>query len=193
MKNSQITELLDQMNAGDACASDTLMPLIYQELRQMAALRMNSEKAGHTLSPTGLVHEVWLKLVLPASRPRWTDRESFFAAAGEAMRRILIDAARRKLAAKRGGDSPRIHGTTETTLDDQSFRLIEILDVNHAIEKLKSADQTSAAVVNLHYFAGFSLDETANLLNIGRATCYRKWRFARAYLKTILDDESAFS
>lgn len=193
VKKAQITELLDQMNAGDACASDTLMLLIYQELRQMAALRMNSEKAGHTLSPTGLVHEVWLKLVISESRPRWTDRESFFAAAGEAMRRILIDAARRKMAAKRGGEFLRIHETSEAGLDDQSARLVEILDVNHALEKLKSADQNSAAVVNLHYSSGFSLDETADLLNIGRATCYRKWSFARAYLNAIVDDESAFS
>lgn len=188
----QITELLNQMSAGDACASDILMPLIYQELRQMATLRMMSEKAGHTLSPTGLVHEVWLKLVSSERLPCWSDRESFFATAGEAMRRILIDAARRKMSIKRGGEFLRIHGICEMRNEDDSCKIAEILDVNDAMEKLKIADQIAAAVVNLHYFSGFSLDETADLLHIARATCYRKWSFARAYLKSVLDNDEPF-
>lgn len=193
MKNQQITELLDQMNSGDSNASAALMSLIYQELRQMAALQMNSEKLGHTLSPTGLVHEVWLKLLTSASRPQWSDREGFFASAGEAMRRILIDVARRKMAVKRGGDFARIQGAVEQYGEDQTAKLAEILDVNEAMVKLKDADQSSADVVNLHYFSGFSLDETADLLSIGRTTCYRKWNFARAFLKSVLDNDTSFT
>ncbi len=179
-----ITQVLNAIENGDPRAAEQLLPLVYDELRRLAARRLAGEGAGHTLQPTALVHEAYLKLVGPDPRQPWNGRVHFFAAAAEAMRRILIDHARRKHRARRGGGMRRV-GLDD--LDDVAMvadggGADELLNLDEALARLAAADPGKAELVRLRYFAGLTLEQAAELLGISRATADRHWAFARAWL-----------
>ena len=183
MSVGEITLVLQRIEAGDKQAADRLLPLVYDELRHLAAARMAHEAAGHTLQPTALVHEAWLRLGAD-HQPDWKSRAQFFAAAAEAMRRILIDSARRRLAQRRGGrlEHVDIDAVDVANGGDGSREDIRLIKVNDALEKLALEDPEKAALVKLHFFAGFTLEESAQALDIAEPTARRWWAFARAWL-----------
>ena len=176
---SKVTQLLQAIECGEAKTADELLPLLYDELRKLAASKMASESAGQTLQATALVHEAWMRLVGDAS-PGFKDRAHFFGAAAEAMRRILIDRARRKAAQRHGGGQQRID------VDDVEIAApaqdAELLAVNEALEKFASVDARKAELVKLRFFAGLTLQEAAGLLGISEPTAKRWWAYARAWL-----------
>jgi RNA polymerase sigma factor (TIGR02999 family) len=177
---SDVTQILEAMDRGDAKAADALLPLVYEELRKLAAARMANEAAGHTLQPTALVHEAWLRLVGNDSIVQFANRAHFFAAAADAMRRILIDRARRKSAGKRGGDWERINlDNVEVAIDADCDTL---LLVNEALDKLAQEEPRAAEIVKLRFFAGLTLEESGQLLGFTERTAKRHWAFARAWL-----------
>lgn len=183
---TQVTAFLESMRTGQADAAAELLPIVYDELRRIAVSRMRREKPGHTLQATALVNETWLRIMQTEQAWLWDSRESFFAAAAEAMRRILVDAARRKAAVKNGGRFSR-HDLNEADLAaDGPVR--EILEVHEALDVLHREDPEAAELVKLHYFAGMSLEETGELLGMSRATAYRTWNFARTFLRFTLAD-----
>jgi RNA polymerase sigma factor (TIGR02999 family) len=158
-----------------------LLPLVYDELRQLAAARMAAESPDQTLQPTALVHEAFLRLVGPADELRWENRSHFFAAAAEAMRRILVDAARRKRTHKHGGHHRRVElpdVPAEPEADDE-----QLLALDEALTRLAAEDPVAARVVELRHFAGLSIEDAAATLGLSRATAYRHWTFARAWLR----------
>jgi RNA polymerase sigma factor (TIGR02999 family) len=173
------TLLLSAVEQGDAKAAEKLLTVVYAELRRLATYRMSRERAGHTLQPTALVHEAWLRLV-GAKNPRFENRAHFFSAAAEAMRRILIDHARRKLALRHGGESERVD------LDACEFATPEadaqLLEVHDALDKLAQEHPVQAELVKLRYFAGMTNEETAQLMGISVSTVKNYWTFARAWL-----------
>jgi len=176
---SAATVLLDRATQGEAQAAQELLPLVYAELRKLAAARMAGELGTHTLQPTALVHEAWLRLV-GSEQQAWKNRAHFFAAAAEAMRRILIDRARRKKALKRGAraahiDLDRVDAAVEA--DEET-----LLQVNEALEKLAAQDPQSAELVKLRFFVGLDYSEAAEALGISQRTAKRCWTFARAWL-----------
>jgi len=175
---SEVTRILDAIGQGDAQAADQLLPLVYQELRRLAAYRMGSEPAGHTLQPTALVHEAWLKLAGQQDR-RWQDKQNFFAAAAEAMRRILVDSARRKRRLRHGGGQVRID-MEEVNLAVENDE--QLLAVNEALSKFATKDQEKAELVKLRYFVGMTIEEAAQVLGISEATAKRYWAYSRAWL-----------
>ena len=176
---SDVTQILQAVEDGDAQAADELLPLIYDELRRLAAQKMARENAGQTLQPTALVHEAWLRLIGNES-VQWNGRSHFFGAAAEAMRRILIENARRKRAARHGGGQVRLDvqeiEITAGTKDD------ELLAVHDALEKLAARDKQKAELVKLRYFVGLTTEEAAELLGISVPTADRWWNFSRAWL-----------
>ena len=180
---NEVTQILNDRSEN---ATARLLPILYDELRRLAADRMSAEKPGQTLSPTGLVHEAWLRLV--GTDENWESRGHFFGAAAEAMRRILIDNARRKLAAKYGGGHVRADldiESHEASSDDE--RLIEL---NDALSKLAEVDSSKSELVKLRYFAGCSIKEAAELLGISTATADRYWAYSRAWLQTEMNAQS---
>jgi RNA polymerase sigma factor (TIGR02999 family) len=180
-----LTKLLNQISDGDGEAAADLFPIVYDELRRLAKWKLADEKAGHTLQPTALVNEAYLRLVGNNQELRFESRKGFFVAASEAMRHILVDAARRKLAQKRGGTAIR----EPLDLDHiQLDRPAELLSVHDALDALAQQDAECAELVKLHYFGGYSLAEAADLLNISRSTANRWWIYARAFLKTQLNE-----
>jgi RNA polymerase sigma factor (TIGR02999 family) len=177
---SEVTHILSAIERGDPQAAEQLLPLVYDELRKLAAQRLAGEGPDHTLQPTALVHEAYLKLVGPEPQRPWNGRGHFFAAAAEAMRRILIDHARRKHRARRGGGRKRVELqdidlAAEEGVDD-------LLALDEALSRLAAADPRRAELVRLRYFAGLTLEQAAELLGISRATADRHWAFARAWL-----------
>ncbi|QDU21743.1 ECF-type sigma factor [Urbifossiella limnaea] len=180
---SDVTRLLVAAQAGDRQAAAELLPLVYDELRRLAAARMAAEAPGHTLDATALVHEAYLRLVGGENRPTWEHRRQFVAAAAEAMRRILVDHARRARAEKRGGDRGRvpIDGLPAAATDPTDWA-----EVDDALGRLAALDAGAAAVVRLKVFGGASVEEAADLLGVSRATAYRDWAFARAWLRDAL-------
>jgi RNA polymerase sigma factor (TIGR02999 family) len=177
---SEITRVLNRVQQDGGDAADELLPLVYQELRKLAAQKMANEAVGHTLQPTALVHEAWLRLG-GSEAPSFQNRAHFFGAAAEAMRRILIERARRRLAAKRGGgtvpvDLDEIEIPSPAADDDQ------LLAVNEALEKFAVLDPRKAELVKLRYFVGMSFDETATALGIAVPTAKQWWTYARAWL-----------
>lgn len=176
---SEITLVLQAIGRGESRASTALLPLVYEELRRLAALRMVREQAGQTLQPTALVHEAWLRLVADGDRT-WENRAHFFGAAAEAMRRILIDKARRKAGLKHGGGQERLNvddlQLTGETPDDK------ILLVNEALERLELEDPESARIVMLKFFGGLTNQEVAKILNVNERTVDRDWAYAKAWL-----------
>jgi RNA polymerase sigma factor (TIGR02999 family) len=178
---SDVTRLLDAAAAGDRKAAADLLPLVYDELRQLAAARMAVESPEQTLQPTALVHEAYLRLIGSADEPRWENRGHFFAAAAEAMRRILVDAARRKRTEKHGGHCRRVALTdvpaNPEVVDEQ------LLALDAALTRLAAEDPVAARVVELRHFAGLSIEDAAATLGLSRATAYRHWTYARAWLR----------
>jgi RNA polymerase sigma factor (TIGR02999 family) len=177
---NDVTQVLDALARGDACAADRLLPLVYEELRRLAGQKMAREKAGHTLQATALVHEAYLRLLGDGQPQHWNGRAHFFAAAAEAMRRILVDNARRKQATKRGGDAAR------HDLDGLEIALPEVPEdlvaLDEALTKLAATDKTAADLVHLRFFAGLPLSEVAQQLGISPRTADRLWAYARAWL-----------
>lgn len=179
---SEITQILSAIEAGDAGAAEALLPLVYGELRRLAEARLARETPGQTLQATALVHEAYLRLVGPTDGPEvlWDHRGHFFAAAAEAMRRILIDRPRAKGALKRGGGARRISlDSCLAAVDDASGSL---LDLDDAIERLAALDPGKADLVKLRFFAGLTLKQAAAVLGIAPTTADRHWAFARAWL-----------
>src|SRR5262245_15340006 len=177
---ADVTHLLDAAAAGDPKATAELLPLVYDELRRLAAARMASEAPDHTLQPTALIHEAYLKLVGAAPGPAWNGRAHFYAAAAEAMRRILIDHARRKQRVRRGGGRKRVDlPEAEVAAEAPSH---DLLALDEALTRFAAADPQKAELVRLRYFAGLTLEEAAALLGISRATAARHWAYARAWL-----------
>ncbi len=183
---SDITFHLQRMQSGETDAAEALLPLVYDQLKKIAVARMCREKPGNTLQPTALVHETWLRLMASAQAGMWRSRQAFFSAAAEAMRRILVDAARRKLAVRRGGDFKRVK-FTEADFSQRSPSA-EIVAVNEALEELWKVDPLTAELVRLHYFAGLPLEEAGELLGFSRASAYREWAYARSFLLAELTD-----
>jgi RNA polymerase sigma factor (TIGR02999 family) len=177
---SDLTQLLSAIDAGDPNSANQLLPLVYEELRRLAALKMAQEKPGQTLQPTALVHEAWLRLAGSNSQ-QWRGRSHFFGAAAEAMRRILIDKARRKASLKGGQDQPleELHESRIELPVPQD----EILAVHEALDGLAAEDATAAQVVKLRYFVGMTIPEIAEALGISPRSADRHWVFARAWLK----------
>lgn len=181
---SEVTRLLDAVNGGDGDAMDKLLSVIYDELRAMARARVAHLRPGQTLQATALVHEAYLKL---ADRPAasWDGRAHFFGAAARAMRDILVDEARRKNRLKRGGDRDRVPFDEQLVIADGSP--IDLVALDEALRKLEASNRQRADVVMLRYFAGLSIDRTAEVMGISTATVERHWAFARAWLHRELD------
>jgi RNA polymerase sigma factor (TIGR02999 family) len=178
---SEVTRILSAIEDGDPHAASQLLPLVYDELRQLAAQRLAQEKPGQTLQATALVHEAYLRLVDVEPAQHFNSRGHFFAAAAEAMRRILVENARRKRSPKHGGGGKRIDlaDADPGYLSDDD----EILAVDEALEQLAAEDPQAARLVQLRYFGGRSVEEAAELLGIARSTAYEHWAYARASLR----------
>ena len=176
---NDVTHMLNAAGQSDARAANELLSLVYEELRRLAAAKMSSEGPGQTLQATALVHEAWLRLTTDEKR-KWNDRTHFFAAAAEAMRRILVDTARRKRADRHGG------GHQRTDMPDIACAVAQnedqLLAVNEALEKFAMQDKEKAELVKLRYFVGMTIDEAADVLGISVPTAYRQWAYARAWL-----------
>jgi RNA polymerase sigma factor (TIGR02999 family) len=177
---AELTAILRSVERGECLAEDVLLPLVYDELRKLAAAKLSQEAPGQTLQPTALVHEAYLRLVTDEDEPSWKNRGHFFAAAAEAMRRILVDRARRKASVKHGGGMRRIEMDAELISDEG--RAAELLALNDALAELEGHDSQAAQVVKLRYFAGLSLQETADVMQICRRTADRHWALAKAWL-----------
>jgi RNA polymerase sigma factor (TIGR02999 family) len=177
---SELTHLLDAAAGGDQKAAADLLPLVYDELRRLAAARLAAERPGHTLDATALVHEAYLRLIGDGATPAWDGRGHFFAAAAEAMRRILVDQARRKAAEKHGGGRARwdVDHVEIAAPVPQS----DLLAVDEALARFESLDPAKAALVKLRYFAGLTVPEAAAALGIAPSTADRHWAYARAWL-----------
>ena len=186
---SEVTRILNAIEQGELRAAEDLLPLVYEELRRLAGRQMANEKPGQTLDGTGLVHEAYLRLVGSESDRKWDGQRHFFAAAAEAMRRILIENARRKKRLKRGGELRRV------TLDDRQIVLSadpdELLAVDEAIAALAEVDPQAAELVKLRYFTGFTTEEAAKILDMPVRSAYRNWSYARAWLYRFLNDDDA--
>jgi RNA polymerase sigma factor (sigma-70 family) len=205
---SDVSRLLSQIQSGDPSAAEQLLPLVYDELRKVAAAKLALEKPGHTLQATALVHEAYLRLVAsPEARVRgqqasdqatdkdapslppglWDSRGHFFAAAAEAMRRLLIERARSKSRVKRGGGRKRVD-LNEQSLPSR-FPSEELVALDEALSRLATEDPAAGKIVQLHFFAGLSIEECAEELGVSRATAYRQWSYARAWLRCAISDE----
>jgi RNA polymerase sigma factor (TIGR02999 family) len=184
---SEVTSILSAIEQGDGSAADLLLPLVYDELRQLAAAKLARENRGQTLQPTALVHEAYIRLVDVERAQHWNSRGHFFAAAAEAMRRILVERARQKLGPRRGGGRARLD--LEEALDVVDPRADEILHVHGALEALASESPVKAELVKLRYFCGLSHQEAAESLGLSRATADRYWAYAKAFLFAALQDE----
>jgi RNA polymerase sigma factor (TIGR02999 family) len=180
---SEVTQILDAVAGGDQQAAAQLLPLVYTELRRLAALRLGQEPPGQTLQPTALVHEAYLRLVGDADERCWNSRGHFFGAASEAMRRILVESARRKSRVKHGGEMQRVDLDQDVPVRPPPE---EILALDEALTRLAVEDPEAARVVQLHFFAGLSMEEVAQALDVSRATAYRQWSYARAWLRCAL-------
>jgi RNA polymerase sigma factor (TIGR02999 family) len=178
---SDITPVLQLMNSGDARAGERLLAIVYDELRALAAVKLAHERPGHTLQPTALVHEAWLRLG-GDSQPAWQNRRHFFAAVAEAMRRVLITNARRRLAARRGA------ATAHVDIDAAGLEIAapvpddDLLRVHEALDRLAVEDLRKAELVKLRYFVGLSIKDAAEVLGIGKRSADREWAYARAWL-----------
>ena len=184
---SDVTHILSQIESGDPSAAERLLPHVYDELRKLAAGHMANEDPGHTLDATALVHEAYLRLVGPVGNQTFANRAHFFAAAAEAMRRILIDSARRKQALKRGGG----HG--QASLDPDCLAAPEVdadswIDLDNALTAFEAIDASAAEMAKLRVFGGLSAEEAGEALGMPRATAFRVWTYARAWLTAALAD-----
>lgn len=186
----EVSQILAQIETGDPSAADELLPLVYAELRKLAATRLSQEKSGQTLQATALVHEAYLRLLGAERQPRdWDSRGHFFAAAAEAMRRILVDNARRKNREKHGGGLAR-KDFTEAEISAPEIRE-DLLALNEALDRLAATDPNAAELVKLRYFAGLTLPEAAQGLRMSLRSAERLWSYARAWLREALQDAAA--
>ena len=181
---TEVTQILSDIKRGDPSAAEKLLPLVYQELRRLAAARLAREKPGQTLQATALVHEAYLRLIGPEGDTAFDDRGHFFAAAAEAMRRLLVERARRHQSQKRGGDWKQVELTDGDLVTIGTPDQIVALD--EALEHLEKEDPEASELVNLMLFGGFDVQQAGRLLDMSRATAYRHWSYARAWLKTHL-------
>jgi len=177
---SDVTQLIQAIDRGDPRASAELLPLVYSELRKLAAQKLAQEKSGQTLQPTALVHEAYLRLVDGQEVRHWNSRGHFFAAAAEAMRRIMVESARRKQCIKHGGELRRILLEIVGPAKDEAPD--ELLRIDEAISKLAGEDPAASELIKLRYFAGLSVEEAAAALGISRSCAYEHWTYARAWL-----------
>jgi RNA polymerase sigma factor (TIGR02999 family) len=186
---NEVTRILSAIEQGDASAAEQLLPLVYEELRKLAAQKLGQEKSGQTLQATALVHEAYLRLVDGEKAQHWNGRGHFFAAAAEAMRRILVDQARRKLSRRRGGNLER------QPIEDQEIAApepaVDLLAVHEALERFHEVDATAAQIVKLRYFAGLTIPQVAEALGISTSTADRSWAYARAWLHAALKRDDA--
>jgi RNA polymerase sigma factor (TIGR02999 family) len=183
---TNVTQILSAIEQGDPHAAEQLLPLVYEELRLLAAQKMSQEKPGQTLQATALVHEAYLRLVDVDSARHWNSRRHFFAAAAESMRHILVDRARRKRSRKRGGDRVRVE------FDPAKVAAVEepdeVLAVDEALTGLAAADAQAAELVKLRYFTGMSIPEAAETLNLSPRSADRLWAYARAWLRRAIGE-----
>ena len=177
---TDVTRILAEVERGDPRAAEALLPLVYEELRKLAAQRLAAEKPGQTLQATALVHEAYVRLVGGDPDQPWNSRGHFFAAAAEAMRRILVENARRKNRVKHGGDRERV----EIEMASLPTRMTsdELVALDEALEKLRQEDPVKAQLVTLRYFGGMTIEQASEVLNISRVTAHRYWVYARAWL-----------
>jgi RNA polymerase sigma factor (TIGR02999 family) len=184
-ESPEITALLKAWGSGDAAALDQLTPLVYEELRRLARRYMRNERAGNTLQTTALVNEAYLRLV-DAKRVGWQDRAHFFAVSAQMMRRILVDAARARGSAKRGGQAKRVNHSNSFNLDEipdvSTGRDRELVAIDDALNTLAEMDPRKARVIELRFFGGLSVEETAEILKISPQTVMRDWKLAKAWL-----------
>lgn len=185
---SNVTQVLNAIDDGDPQAASQLLPLVYEELRRLATAKMNRESSEQTIQPTALVHEAFMRLVGNERSAQWDNRGHFFAAAAESMRRILIDAARRRNAEKRGGGRVRLDlsGNEAVVNPEDSDTLLALDD---ALVKLENEDPDLARLVELRYFAGMTVDQTADVLKVSPRTVKRNWAYARAWLQRQIEAE----
>jgi RNA polymerase sigma factor (TIGR02999 family) len=183
---NDVTRILSQIESGDPAASGQLLPLVYDELRNLAAARLAHEQPGQTLPPTGLVHEAWLRLVDTKQPQQWNGRGHFFAAAAEAMRRILVETARRKQRQRHGGGRRReeLADVAAPAADDR------VLALDEALTRLAGEDPVAARVVKLRHFAGLGHEQVAEILQVTVYQARQKWTYARAWLRDVLAGES---
>jgi RNA polymerase sigma factor (TIGR02999 family) len=190
---SEVTRILSAIERGDTHAAGQLLPLVYEELRRLAAQKLAQEKPGQTLQPTALVHEAYLRLVASpgpqagADDPHWDGRGHFFAAAAEAMRRILVEKARRKQRLRHGGGRPPHPLAGDEPAVASPVDPIDLLALNEALDRLETASPRRARLVKLRYFAGFTLPEVAAMLGISLSTAEADWTYAKAWLKRELE------
>ena len=186
---SEVTRILSAIEQGDPHAAEQLLPLVYEELRKLAAQKLVQEKPGQTLQATALVHEAYLRLVGEREQQHFNSRGHFFAACAEAMRRILVDQARRKLSLRRGGNLQR------HPLEDREIEApepsVDVLAVHEALERFQGVDATAAQLVKLRYFAGLTIPQAAEALGISTSTADRSWAYARAWLHAALKHDDA--
>src|SRR5438552_574316 len=186
---NDVTRVLSAIEQGDSHAADELLPLVYGELRKLAAQKLAHEKPGQTLQATALVHEAYLRLVNAERALHWNSRGHFFGAAAEAMRRILVDQARRKLSLRQGGNLQR------RPIEDQEIAApepsLDLLAVHEALERFQDVDATGAQIVKLRYFAGLTIPQVAEALGISTSTADRSWAYARAWLHAALKHDEA--
>jgi RNA polymerase sigma factor (TIGR02999 family) len=177
---NNVTQILSHIERGEPEAAKQLLPLVYDELRKLAAQRLAQEKPGQTLQATALVHDAYLRLVDGKQAQRWDSRAHFFAAAAEAMRRILVEAARSKASFKRGGQLTRIE--LPEVIQPANVATVDLLALEEALQKLEQVHPEQAAIVKLRFFAGLGLEEAAEIAGVSRATAERRWAYARAWL-----------
>ena len=187
-ESHDVTRILSRIEQGEPQGAEQLLPLVYDELRKLAAAKMAQEKPDQTLQATALVHEAYIRLVDVEKAQHWDSRGHFFAAAAEAMRRILVDNALRKRSLKRGGDHCRVE--LDSRISSPESNAEDVLAVDEALSRLACEDPQAAELVKLHFFAGCSIPDAAECLGISRSNAYRQWAYARAALQCLLCDRS---
>ena len=185
---SDVTRILLAIDQGDAAASAKLLPLVYDELRRLAARELRGEPSGNSIQPTALVHEAYIRLVDQAVEPQWNHRGHFYAAAAESMRRILVEQARRKQTPKRGGDRARAPLDADQVAEPQ--RQANLLALDEALSQLAVDHPKLARLVSLRYFAGLTMEQSANALGVSLRTAERNWTYAKAWLLEALAEDT---
>ena len=186
-KTHQVTELLDAWSRGDKEALDKLMPLVYEELRRLARQHMRRERAGHTLQTTALVNEAYLRLV-DQRRAQWQNRAQFFGVAAQLMRRILVDHARSRHRLKREGDAHKVSLDQAATVSHEQSP--ELLALDEALKRLEAMNERMGRIVELRFFGGLSIEETAEVLKVSAGTVMKDWTFAKAFMHETISNES---
>jgi RNA polymerase sigma factor (TIGR02999 family) len=188
IRMSDVTQILQQIEQGDPAAAEQLLPLVYNELRKLASAKLANEKSGQTLQATALVHEAYIRLLGAEAEQNWDSRGHFFGAAAEAMRRILVDKARKKKTTKHGGQLQRVELRDAATSDETPAD--ELLALDKALTKLQERDEVKAELVKLRYFAGLTIPQAAEVLGIGASTADKYWAYSKSWLRTEISKSS---